>query len=57
MLVCAILCTISAVGRINEPIFAQMVVSIGSTYGVFVISSLLALEPWYVITPLMRTCP
>ena len=55
MLVCAVLCTISAVGRIHEPIFAQMVVSIGSTYGVFVVSSLMALEPWYVPSHLPRS--
>ena len=46
MIACAIVCTITAVKKIGEPIFAQMVVSLGATYGVFVVSSLLALEPW-----------
>ena len=46
MIACAVICTITAVKRIGEPIFAQMVVSLGSTYGVFIVSSLLALEPW-----------
>jgi hypothetical protein len=46
MLVCAILCAIKAVQNIHEPIFAKMIVSLASTYGVFIVSSLLALDPW-----------
>jgi chitin synthase len=46
MLVCAVLCAIQAINNFGSPIFAQMVVSLISTYGVFVVSSLLALDPW-----------
>ena len=46
MLVCAVLCTIQAVKNLHSPIFTQMVVSLASTYGVFIVSSLLALDPW-----------
>ena len=48
MLVCAVLCAVKAVQNFDQPIFAKMIVSIASTYGVFIVSSLLALEPWYV---------
>ena len=46
MLVCAVLCTIQAVKNFDSPIFARMVVSLVATYGVFVASSVLALDPW-----------
>jgi cellulose synthase/poly-beta-1,6-N-acetylglucosamine synthase-like glycosyltransferase len=48
MLVCAVLCTIQAVKNIADPVFARMVISLASTYGVYIVSSLLALDPWYV---------
>lgn len=46
MLVCAVLCAIQAVKNIGSPIFAKMVISLISTYGVYIVSSLLALDPW-----------
>lgn len=48
MLVCAVLCAVQAVKHVGEPIYAQMIVSLASTYGVFVVSSLMALDPWLV---------
>ncbi|WRT68002.1 uncharacterized protein IL334_004977 [Kwoniella shivajii] len=45
MLVAAVLCTVQAIKNFDSPIFSRMVVSLVSTYGVFVASSLLALDP------------
>ncbi len=57
MLVCAILCTIQAVNNLGTPIFARMVVSLISTYGVFIVSSVLALDPWFVaFHPFLHPC-
>ncbi|OXB33726.1 chitin synthase [Cryptococcus neoformans] len=50
MLVAAVLCTVQAIKNINSPIFAKMVVSLISTYGIYVISSFLALDPWHIFT-------
>ncbi|EIW67717.1 hypothetical protein TREMEDRAFT_11732, partial [Tremella mesenterica DSM 1558] len=50
MLVCAVLCAAQAVKQFNQPIFARMVVSLASTYGIFIVSSILALDPWHLIT-------
>nr|XP_031864416.1 uncharacterized protein CI109_000330 [Kwoniella shandongensis]KAA5531488.1 hypothetical protein CI109_000330 [Kwoniella shandongensis] len=50
MLVCAVLCTIQAVKNFSSPVFARMVVSVISTYGVYIVSSLLALDPWHILT-------
>lgn len=46
MLVCAVLCAIQAVRNIGSPVFAKMIISLISTYGVYIVSSLLALDPW-----------
>ena len=46
MLVCAVLCTLQAIKHMDSPIFARMVFSLITTYGVFIVSSLLALDPW-----------
>ncbi|KAL7420606.1 Chitin synthase, class 6 [Cryptotrichosporon argae] len=50
MLVCAVLCMIQAIKNIDSPVFARMIVSMLSTYGAFVASSLLALDPWHIVT-------
>ena len=50
MLVCAVLCAVEAIKQIGDPIFARMVISLASTYGVFIVSSILALDPWHLIT-------
>lgn len=46
MLVCAILCVVQAVQNIDQPIFARMLVSLASTYGIYIVSSIMALDPW-----------
>ena len=46
MLVCAVLCAVKAIENIDQGIFAKMIVSLASTYGIFIVSSLLALDPW-----------
>lgn len=46
MLVCGVLCIVQAVKNIGSPIFSRMIVSLLATYGIFVVSSLLALDPW-----------
>lgn len=46
MLVGAVLCTVQAVKNIGSPVFTNMVVSLVTTYGVFIVSSILAMDPW-----------
>jgi chitin synthase len=48
MLVCAVLCAVQAVMNIDSPIYARMIVSLASTYGIFIASSVLAMDPWLV---------
>ncbi|WVQ73359.1 hypothetical protein IAR50_002928 [Cryptococcus sp. DSM 104548] len=50
MLIAAVLCTIQAVSNFDSPVFARLVVSLISTYGVYVVSSFLALDPWHIFT-------
>ncbi|KIR31043.1 chitin synthase [Cryptococcus deuterogattii MMRL2647] len=45
MLVAAVLCTVQAIKNISSPVFAKMVVSLISTYGIYVVSSFMALDP------------
>jgi chitin synthase len=50
MLVCGVLCIVEAVRQMDSPIFQRMVVSLIATYGIFIISSILALDPWHMFT-------
>lgn len=50
MLICGVVCTVKAINQIGQPVFARMVVSLCATYGIFVISSLFALDPWHIVT-------
>ncbi|WVR06545.1 hypothetical protein IAU60_003576 [Kwoniella sp. DSM 27419] len=50
MLVAAVLCTVQAIKHFDSPIFSRMVVSLISTYGIFIASSILALDPWHLVT-------
>ncbi|WVW84927.1 hypothetical protein I302_106963 [Kwoniella bestiolae CBS 10118] len=50
MLVAAVLCTVQAIKNFDSPVFSRMVVSLISTYGIFVASSVLALDPWHLFT-------
>lgn len=46
MLVCGVICTVAAVKNMDSPIFSRMVVSLVATYGIYIVSSILALDPW-----------
>ncbi|EJT48618.1 hypothetical protein A1Q1_02345 [Trichosporon asahii var. asahii CBS 2479] len=50
MLICGVLCIAVAIENIGSPVFSRMVVSLIATYGIFVISSILALDPWHIGT-------
>lgn len=50
MLACGVVCTVKAIQNIDSPIFARMIVSLLSTYGVYVVSSILALDPLHLVT-------
>lgn len=50
MIAAAIACMVQAFKNINDPIFAQMIVSVVSTYAVFVIASFLAFDPFHLLT-------
>ncbi|KAI8922159.1 chitin synthase-domain-containing protein [Powellomyces hirtus] len=39
---------------INEPAFRDIIISLGSTYGLYLISSLLHLDPWHCITSMLQ---
>ncbi len=51
MMVAAVLCLAKVVKRVeHDAIYAQMVVSLLATYGVYLISSLLACDPLHLVT-------
>ncbi|WVO18063.1 hypothetical protein L204_105761 [Cryptococcus depauperatus] len=50
MMVAAALCAVQAVKDFNSPIFSRMIISLISTYGVYVVSSILAFDPWHILT-------
>lgn len=50
MIAAAIVCMVQAFKNIHDPIFAQMIVSVVSTYAVFVIASILAFDPFHLLT-------
>lgn len=50
MLICGVLCVAQAIKNTSDPIFSRMVVSLIATYGIFVVSSILALDPWHIFT-------
>lgn len=50
MLIAGVICTVAAIQNIDKPIFIRLVVSLASTYGIFVVSSFLALDPWHIFT-------
>ena len=51
MFAAAIFCTIRAIKNFQDAaIFAQLVVSLVSTYGCYVLASLLHLDPWHLVT-------
>lgn len=47
----AVFCVVKAVQNMSESaIFAQIVVSIVSTYGCYVVASIIACDPWHLLT-------
>nr|CAA61027.1 Chitin synthetase I [Ustilago maydis]prf//2208421A chitin synthase [Ustilago maydis] len=55
MMVAAVLCLSKVVARVeHDAIYAQMVVSLLATYGVYLISSLLACDPLHLITSFLQ---
>jgi chitin synthase len=50
MLVSAVLCSLRAVEFIDTPMYRNMVFSVLITYGVYFASSLLALDPYHLVT-------
>ncbi|TXT15990.1 hypothetical protein VHUM_00493 [Vanrija humicola] len=50
MLIAGVVCTVAAIKNIDKPIFIRLVVSLAATYGIFVVSSFLALDPWHIFT-------
>ncbi|EPQ26287.1 uncharacterized protein PFL1_06222 [Pseudozyma flocculosa PF-1] len=55
MMVAAVLCLSKVVGRVeHDAIYAQMVVSLLATYGVYLLSSLLACDPLHLVTSFLQ---
>ena len=55
MMVAAVLCISKVIGRVeHDAIYAQMVVSLLATYGVYLISSLLACDPLHLVTSFVQ---
>ncbi|GAC73708.1 chitin synthase/hyaluronan synthase [Moesziomyces antarcticus T-34] len=55
MMVAAVLCLSKVVARVeHDAIYAQMVVSLLATYGVYLISSLLACDPLHLVTSFVQ---
>jgi len=54
MMIAAILCFARAVQNAHDAIYAQMVVSVLATYGVYLLSSLIALDPLHLITSFVQ---
>lgn len=50
MLAAAAVCAVRAFKQSDNPIFAQMLVSMIATYGVYVVASILALDPFHLLT-------
>ncbi|CAO1628430.1 unnamed protein product [Parajaminaea phylloscopi] len=50
MFIAAIFCLVHAASHVHDAIYAQMIVSLLATYGVYMISSCIALDPWHLIT-------
>lgn len=50
MFIAAIFCLVHAASHVHDAIYAQMIMSLLATYGVYMISSCIALDPWHLIT-------
>jgi hypothetical protein len=50
MMVAAVLCAVRAVTNLDNVMFVRMIISVLSTYGVYVISSIIAFDPFHIVT-------
>lgn len=50
MMIAAVVCMVHAFANIGDAVYAQMVVSLFATYGVYLISSIIAMDPLHLIT-------
>lgn len=50
MMACAVLCSLRAAEFIDTPMYRDMVFSVIITYGVYFASSLMALDPYHLVT-------
>lgn len=54
MMIAAVFCFVHAIGNLDNAVYAQMVVSLLSTYGVYLISSCIALDPFHLLTSFLQ---
>ncbi|KAE8212026.1 hypothetical protein CF327_g4281 [Tilletia walkeri] len=54
MMTAAILCFVRAVHNVHNAIYAQMVVSVLATYGVYLIASLISCDPLHLLTSFVQ---
>ncbi|KDN44260.1 glycosyltransferase family 2 protein [Tilletiaria anomala UBC 951] len=54
MMLAAVLCFIQAVHNVHNAIYAQMVVSVLATYGVYLMSSVIACDPLHLVTSFIQ---
>ncbi len=50
MMACAVVVTVHAIKNLDNVMFARMVVSVLSTYGLYVAASILAFDPFHLLT-------
>lgn len=54
MVICAIICTAQAARFPGTPVYARMLVSIIATYACYVVSSILWMDPFHLITSFVQ---
>ncbi|CAO1619779.1 unnamed protein product [Jaminaea pallidilutea] len=54
MFIGAIFCLVHAVHNVHDAIYAQMIVSLLATYGVYIISSCIAMDPLHLLTSFVQ---
>lgn len=50
MVACAVVCAVRAAGDIQDQLFIKMIVSLATTYGIYIAASIFALDPWHMLT-------
>lgn len=55
MMVATVFCLISSFTTLqSNSVYAQLIISLAATYGVYLLSSLLALDPWHMFTCILQ---